>query len=90
MVLVSRRATVAETLQVEYLVPIGMTAEGLAERMRVPINMVRRLLNNGLRLSAQLADRLAEVFHTTPEFWIELQSSASREAEKAGWQLRAA
>ena len=79
-----------ETLQIGYLVPIGMTAEGLAKRMSILVKLVRMLLNDKIRLNARLADSLAEVFHTTPEFWIELQSSASHDVEKAWWQRRAA
>ena len=79
--MVSQNATLAEILQVEYLVPIGMTADGLAERMRIPASVVRRLLNNELSLSAQLANGLLEVFHTTPEHWIDLQLSTSFENE---------
>ena len=80
MVIESQNATLAGILQVEYLVPIGMTAEGLAERMRVPLDMVRRLLNNELPLNTKLAIGLAEVFHTTPEHWIDLQLSTTFES----------
>ena len=69
--------TLAEILHVEFLVPIGMTAEGLAERMRVPVTVVPKLLNCELPLNVQLASRLANVFHTTPELWLGLPRSSS-------------
>lgn len=63
-----------EILKEEFLVPLGLNAAQLALAIKVPANRVTRLLNEQSGVSADTARRLARVFNTTPDFWMNLQS----------------
>lgn len=63
-----------EILQKEFLDPLGMTQIELAEKMKVPVQRVNGLVRGKRNLSAQTAWLLSEVFKTSPEFWMNLQT----------------
>jgi addiction module HigA family antidote len=54
----------------EFLKPLGMTQAELAERIRVPYVRVNELVNGKRRVTPSTALRLAKVFGTSPEFWL--------------------
>ncbi len=62
-----------EVLQELYLVPLGLSAIALAKRIHVPRTRIERLVNRETGVSADTAMRLAKVFGTTPEYWMNLQ-----------------
>lgn len=62
-----------EILREEFLVPLGMTQLALAERLGVHVQQVNLLVNDKRAVTAETALRLAEVFGTSPEFWLYLQ-----------------
>lgn len=62
-----------EVLQELYLLPLGESAISLARRMHVPRTRVERLVKGQTSLTADTAMRLAKVFGTTPEYWMNLQ-----------------
>ncbi len=64
-----------EILREEYLSPYGMSASALARELDVPTNQVTSILNGDRSVTADTALRLGRHFDTTPEFWINLQSS---------------
>ena len=66
--------TPGEILLEEFLKPLGMTQVALAEKMGVPIQRVNTLINGKRAVSAETALLLAEVFDSTPEFWMNLQT----------------
>ncbi len=59
-----------EMLLEEFLKPLGMTQTELAERIMVPYVRVNQLVNGKQRVTPSTALRLAKVFGTTPEFWL--------------------
>lgn len=63
-----------EILKKEFLAPLALSASQLAAAIKVPTNRVTRLLNEQSGVSADTARRLARVFGTTPDFWMNLQS----------------
>lgn len=63
-----------EILREEFLAPLALSASQLAAAIMVPTNRVTRLLNGQSGVSADTARRLARVFGTTPDFWMNLQS----------------
>ncbi len=67
-----------EVLQELYLSPLGLSAIALAKRIHVPRTRIERLIKGETALSADTAMRLAKVFGTTPEYWLNLQR---------GWDL---
>jgi addiction module HigA family antidote len=62
-----------EVLQELYLAPLGLSAIALARRIHVPRTRIERLVRGETTLSADTAMRLAKVFGTTPEYWMNLQ-----------------
>ena len=64
-----------EVLAEEFLVPMGLSAAALAERIEVPANRVSEIVAGRRGVSGDTALRLAAAFGTTAEFWMNLQSS---------------
>jgi addiction module HigA family antidote len=64
-----------EVLLTEFLRPAGMTQLALAERLGVPVQRVNTLVRGKRGVSAETALLLAQVFDTTPEFWMNLQNA---------------
>lgn len=54
----------------EFLKPLGVTPSELAERIRVPYVRVNAFVNGKRRITPSTALRLAKVFGTSPEFWL--------------------
>lgn len=52
----------------------GLTQQALAEQLEVPRQRVSGIANQRRRITADTAHRLARVFETTPEFWMNLQT----------------
>lgn len=64
-----------EILREEYLVPLGMSAHALSIALRVPAPRINDIVRERRGITPDTALRLARYFGTTPEFWINLQSS---------------
>jgi addiction module HigA family antidote len=64
-----------EILAEEFLKPLAMSQVDLAAKMGVPIQRVNGLINGKRDMSAETAVLLARVLKTTPEFWMNLQTS---------------
>lgn len=58
----------------EELKELGMSAAGLARRLKVPTNRVTEILNGRRAITGDTALRLAHFFGTSAEFWLNLQS----------------
>ncbi len=70
-------------LKEEFLVPLGMSANALARDLGIPANRITAILNGTRSVTADTALRLARYFHTTPEFWINLQAAHDLSVAKA-------
>ena len=64
-----------EILREEYLVPLGVTANALSIELRVPAPRINDLVRERRGVSPDTALRLARFFNTTPQFWLNLQTS---------------
>ena len=64
-----------EILREEYLVPLGMTANALSIQLRVPAPRVNEVVRERRGITTDTALRLARFFNTTPQFWLNLQTS---------------
>ncbi|TNM65933.1 HigA family addiction module antitoxin [Aliirhizobium smilacinae] len=64
-----------EILREEYLVPLKLSAGGLAKKLNVPRTRIERLVSEQTAVTSDTALRLARFFNTTPEFWMNLQTS---------------
>ncbi|HCX5694495.1 TPA: HigA family addiction module antidote protein [Escherichia coli] len=67
--------TVGDILLYEYLEPLELKINELAEILHVHRNTVSALVNNNRKLTMDMAYRLAKVFDTSVDFWINLQTA---------------
>jgi addiction module HigA family antidote len=71
-----------EVLRCEFLEPLGMSCNSLATAIGVPANRITQIVAGKRDVTADTALRLARVFGTTAEFWLNLQQAHDlREAE---------
>jgi addiction module HigA family antidote len=64
-----------EVLREEFLVPLGITAHSLAMELKVPAPRINEIVRERRAITPDTALRLARYFRTTPEFWLNLQTS---------------
>jgi addiction module HigA family antidote len=64
-----------EILRYEFIEPLGVSAIGLAKIIGVPRTRIERLLKEQTAVTPDTALRLSKALGTTPEFWINMQSS---------------
>ncbi|UVK41048.1 HigA family addiction module antidote protein [Mesorhizobium sp. AR10] len=76
-----------EILREEYLIPLGLKPYTLAKKLHVPRTRIERLASETTPVTPDTALRLAKFFGTTPQFWMNMQSSydlaVEGEAKKA-------
>ena len=73
MSLISHPSHPGEVLEELYLSTLGLTSYKLAKRIHVPRTRIERLVKGDTALTADTAMRLAKVFGTTAEYWMNLQ-----------------
>ena len=64
-----------EILREEYLRPLNMSAGALAKKLNVPRTRIERIAAEQTPITTDTALRLAKYFRTTPEFWMNMQTS---------------
>lgn len=60
---------------------LGLSANRFAMQLHVPANRITSILNGKRAITAETALRLAKFFGTTPELWINLQTSFDLKTE---------
>lgn len=68
-----RPVTVGEMLKEEFLMPLNIKANQLADAMGVHRNTVSNIINDKGVLTAPNAIKLAAALGNTPEFWLNTQ-----------------
>lgn len=64
-----------EILKRQFLEPLGLSQQRLAEELGIPIQRLNAVVRGRRAVSADTALRLAEYFKTSPQFWMNLQSN---------------
>jgi addiction module HigA family antidote len=64
-----------EILREEFLAPLGMSAHALAMELKVPAPRINDVVRERRAITSDTALRLARYFGTTPQFWLNLQTS---------------
>ncbi len=72
-----------EVLREEFMVPLELSANRLAQALVVPANRVTSIAKGARSVSADTAMRLATYFDTTPLFWMNLQRDYDLEIAEA-------
>ena len=60
-------------LREEFLIPLGVTQNALALRIRVPATRIGEIIHGKRAITPDTALRLARFFGNSPEFWLNLQ-----------------
>ena len=63
-----------ETLQKDFMEPLGITANRLAKELVVPATRLNAIVRGKRAITADTALRLSRFFGTTPQFWMNLQA----------------
>ena len=71
-----------EILREEFMKPLDLSANTLAQRLGVTTARVNEIANERRGITADTALRLARCFSTTPEFWMNLQQRYELEAAR--------
>jgi addiction module HigA family antidote len=62
-----------EILREEFLIPLGITQNALAMKIRVPATRIGDIIHGRRGITPDTALRLARFFGNSPEFWLNLQ-----------------
>lgn len=63
-----------EILNEDVLIPLGMSANRLAQALHVPANRISEIIGGHRAVTADTALRLSRYLGTSPEFWMGLQA----------------
>jgi addiction module HigA family antidote len=75
-----------EMLREEFLIPLGITQNALALKIRVPATRIGEIIHGKRAITPDTALRLARFFGNSPEFWLNLQQM--HDLSKARLELR--
>ena len=75
-----------EILLDEFMKPLDLSARALARELGIPANRITEIINGERSVSARTALLFAARFETSPEFWMNLQTSY--DLEEAREQIR--
>lgn len=64
-----------EILREEYLIPIGLSTSTLVQLLHVTPTQIQDIVHEKCGISADIALRLAKLFETSPQFWLNLQQA---------------
>lgn len=64
-----------EVLREDYLVELDMSANALANALKVPASRINDIVLERRGITADTALRLARYFDSTPQFWLNLQAA---------------
>ncbi|MBU1495132.1 MAG: HigA family addiction module antidote protein [Actinobacteria bacterium] len=64
-----------EILQDQFLEPLGLTQVALARHLGISVQRVNELIRGKRGITPETAWLLSQALGTTPEFWINLQTS---------------
>ena len=73
-----------EMLVEEFLNPLGVTQVEFAKHLGIPIQRVNEIVNGKRGVTPETALLFSSALRTTPEFWINLQSSYDLARARAG------
>jgi addiction module HigA family antidote len=63
-----------EILLQEYLKPLGISQNKLGRDLNVPAQRINDIVRGQRAVTVDTALRLARYFHTSPQFWLNLQA----------------
>ena len=79
-----------EVLREEFLLPLEMSAHALALELKVPAPRINEIVRERRTITPDTALRLARYFGTTPQFWLNMQTSYNLKITEQGVGLKIA
>jgi addiction module HigA family antidote len=73
-----------EILREQFMAEFGVSMNRLARDLRVPVTRISEIVNQRRSITSDTALRLARYFGTTPEFWMNLQTSYDLDTARSG------
>ncbi|WP_037333699.1 HigA family addiction module antitoxin [Salinisphaera hydrothermalis] len=70
-------------LSAEFLEPLGLSQKALATHLGISVQRVNEIIRGKRGISADTAWLLSEAFNTSPEFWINLQTTYDLSAHRS-------
>lgn len=67
--------TPGEILREEFLVPLGLTQQRLADHLGCDVKVINRIVNGRCAVTADMALRLGAALATTADFWLNAQTA---------------
>jgi addiction module HigA family antidote len=67
--------TPGDILKHEFIIPMGLSARGLARELGVPANRITEIINGTRAITAETALLLGRRFGATAELWMNLQTA---------------
>jgi antitoxin HigA-1 len=77
-----------EILREEFMRPLCLSMNKLALELRVPVTRIAEIVNGRRAVTPGTALRLARLFGTTPDFWLNLQARYDLETARDKEQAR--
>lgn len=75
-----------EILREEFMMPLGLSAHALAVALRVAAPRINDIVREKRGITPDTALRLARYFNSTPQFWLNLQTSYDlKTAQLTSW-----
>jgi len=66
----------------EFLEPMGLSQKAVAAHIGIPVQRINEIIRGKRGVSPDTAWLLAEAFNTSPEFWLNLQTTYDLSAHK--------
>jgi antitoxin HigA-1 len=76
-----------EILLEEFLKPLGMSMNKLADELHVPANRITQIVEGRRSVTGETALRLARYFGTSPEFWLGIQKDYDLEVARDEFEV---
>jgi addiction module HigA family antidote len=67
--------TPGEILREEFLIPLSLTQEQLADHLGCDVKVINRIVNGRSSVTAEMALKLGATFRISPEFWLNAQKA---------------
>ena len=67
--------TPGEILHEEYLLPLGVSQQKLADHLGCDVKVINRIVNGRTGVTPVMALKLGAAFRTSPEFWLNAQKA---------------
>ena len=71
----------------EFLEPLELTQKALAEHVGVPVQRINEVVRGKRGITPETAWLLSQALRTTPEFWLNLQSTHDLSANRPDHQV---